>query len=295
MPPGLQRFSRLKFEALEDRRLLSVSTPFTAAQQSALITGIQSLAQWTGQLTAYAQLGQQLPLVTDTLGNMANVSPAIQGLSNQLNTDLPGGGSTATPSQIGADLQAISTTVANDGGTMSVSVNPSSVVTSEAADGAPVYFTFDLHGQETLTKSINLGSLVTSSQESFTGTTNVSLTSQRRFHPHHRHRRDPQLDARADVPFPGGQLHGTGLRQPSNIDLAAQVGFLAGTVTGGQLSIAANLQVPLSNAGQMRLSDLQASTVPSLVPQLQDNNSTISASLPFSACWGRRTDQPVDR
>jgi len=120
----------LRIEFLEERALLSMTTPLTAAQQSALVSGLAGLSQWTGQLITYAQLVQQLPLVGGTLGSLANVSTGVQALETQLATLLPGLTSTpATPNQIVADLQSISTTV----GSLSVSIAPNSAVGSEAS------------------------------------------------------------------------------------------------------------------------------------------------------------------
>ena len=74
----------LRYEVLEDRRLLSVTMPLTQVQQNALVSGLQGLSQWAEQLAPYAQLGQQLPLVADSVGDVANAGTAIEGLHDQL-------------------------------------------------------------------------------------------------------------------------------------------------------------------------------------------------------------------
>ena len=262
--------------------MLSMTTAFSPAKQIALIGGLEGLSQWTAQLATYAQLGQQLPLVADTLGDMANVSTALQGLHDRLNTLVQNdqqsnpGGIPDSPNQIVADLQSLSTTV----GAMAVSV--SSASGSEASDGAPVYFTFDLHGQQTLSKSINLGSLVTSSQENVTGTASLSLQSSVDFTFTIGIDESPNLTPAQMFLFQPGTftVQATGSAVIDNV--AAQVGFLSGSISGGSLSVAANLQVLMPNAVQLRLSDLQAYPVGGLV-QVQDSNSSISANLPFSA------------
>jgi hypothetical protein len=266
-----------------------MTTPLTAAQQNALVSGLQGLSQWTGQLATYAQLGQQLPLVGGTLGNLASVSTAVQAIYEQLNA-LPSG---ATPQQIVPDLQSISTTV----GSLSISMVPDSASESQASDGAPVLFTVDLQAQQTLNESVSLNSLVNYSQESFSGTTNISLQASLDFTFTFGIDESPNLTPAQMFLFQASSLteQAQAFRTsvPASptvpVNVPAQVGFLAGNIVGGSLSFAADVQVPLQNAGQMRLSDLQGNTAADMLPQLTDTGSTLSASLPFFAEVGSQT------
>src|ERR1700742_4342506 len=63
----------LLFETLEPRVLLS-GDPITVAAQNALLAGLQSFESWTAaQLNHSAQLAQQLPVVSTSVGDLVDL------------------------------------------------------------------------------------------------------------------------------------------------------------------------------------------------------------------------------
>src|SRR5258708_5602577 len=68
----------LVFETLEPRVLLS-GDPITLAAQQALVAGLQSFEAWTAnQLHQQAQIAQQLPVVSTSVGDLVNLPAQIQ-------------------------------------------------------------------------------------------------------------------------------------------------------------------------------------------------------------------------
>lgn len=68
----------LLFETLEPRVLLS-GDPITLTAQNALLAGLQSFESWTASnLTQTAQIAQQLPVVSTSVGDLVDLPGEIQ-------------------------------------------------------------------------------------------------------------------------------------------------------------------------------------------------------------------------
>ncbi|HEX4366549.1 MAG TPA: LEPR-XLL domain-containing protein, partial [Rhodopila sp.] len=97
----------LVFETLEPRVLLS-GDPITAAAQNALLAGLQSFESWTAtQLNHQAQLAQQLPVVSTSVGDLVDLPGQIQThLVQPIESYLASNGSASTYQGLAAALQA---------------------------------------------------------------------------------------------------------------------------------------------------------------------------------------------
>ncbi|HEY4171453.1 MAG TPA: LEPR-XLL domain-containing protein [Rhodopila sp.] len=97
----------LVFETLEPRVLLS-GDPITAAAQNALLAGLQSFEAWTAtQLNHQAQLAQQLPVVSTSVGDLVDLPGQIQThLVQPIESYLATNGSASTYQGLAAALQA---------------------------------------------------------------------------------------------------------------------------------------------------------------------------------------------
>lgn len=107
-PLRADRLSRtpLLFETLEPRVLLS-GDPITAAAQTAILSGLQSFQTWTANsLNQAAQLAQQLPVVSTSLGDLVNVPGQVQTLLVQPAKAYFAATTTPTIEALGAALQA---------------------------------------------------------------------------------------------------------------------------------------------------------------------------------------------
>ena len=269
---------RLGYEPLEDRRLLSV-TPLTMQQESELTQGLQQLAQWSTQLNSYGALGQQLPLFGESVSQVANLANAVEGFYSQLSTTLPGN---ATHQQVLTALSSISTTVDN------LQISVSSV--TDVSTASELAFSVDLHGQETLATSINLNSLINSSQISFPNSPTANLEGNVDFtftFGLNLPSSTPATDAFFIQP---GNLTAAVSAQLNNVNVAAQVGVLGVQVQNGSFSLNAGLSAtfPASsqNGGdQLTLSTLQNDVSANSV-QLTPTNDSLMANLPVTATLG---------
>ena len=223
--------------SLDSLRIGPLTTPLTPSQQSGLLNGLQGMSQWTQQFLGYGAFGQrmtfvvdpadavprsvtvlqdrqvplaaasqgpQLPVAANSVGEVANVSTALQGLHDQLQALLPASSSTpATPDQIVAALSSIHDATV-DGFTISIDS-----VTASQSYGAPLLFTVDLRREDA-------GQVLEHEFPRRCQPGEFHRIDQRQsprkpgFHLYVRHRRKPQSHARADVLVPGRQPHGTG-------------------------------------------------------------------------------------
>src|SRR5262249_52882978 len=151
------------------RRLLSLSTPLTPAQQSALVSGLNGLTQWTANLKNDGVLAQQISLINDTVGNKANVSTALQALATQFIARLP---TNASPHDVLNVLNHISTTFNG----FTVYVDPLTTSISQPT-ATQVLFNIHLHAQQNNTAQTDLNKIVASGQEQFSSTTTANLQS----------------------------------------------------------------------------------------------------------------------
>ena len=107
--PRADRLSRtpLVFETLEPRVLLS-GDPITVAAQNALLAGLQSFESWTaGQLNQAAQLAQQLPVVSTSVGDLVDLPAQVQThLVQPAQAYFASNGSASTYEGLAAALQA---------------------------------------------------------------------------------------------------------------------------------------------------------------------------------------------
>ncbi len=230
------------------------------------------------------QLAQQLPLFKDSAGNtpntssisnVASLSNALQGLDdelvNQLNKLVPGGPPTASISidVISAALQQINRKV----GSLTIVVDRDSVSVSQPSS-TRVFFTVHLQAQQTLSSSFDLNKLVDAAHENFTGAVNASVQGNLDFSFEFGVDLSPNLNLGQMFLFQAGPLSETMEIMPTEVHLAAQVGFLGGSVDG-TLAAKASVEPNFPAGPPLRLSDILDSTVEDLI-QLQNVSSSLS-------------------
>ena len=96
----------LLFETLEPRVLLS-GDPITAAAQTAILSGLQSFQTWTANnLSHAAQVVQQLPVISTSVGHLVDLPSQVQTLLVQPATAYFASTATPTIEGLAAAIQA---------------------------------------------------------------------------------------------------------------------------------------------------------------------------------------------
>jgi len=105
---------KIHFETLEPRLLLDAITP---EAETALVNGLQDFKDWTATLESYADLGQQLPLVNLSVGQLLDIDALVQEkLLDPLAAELDGDiATTATTENVVTILNGLAETSAVTG------------------------------------------------------------------------------------------------------------------------------------------------------------------------------------
>ena len=196
--------SPLVFETLEPRILLS-GDPLTAAAQSGIMAGLQALQTWShDKLDQSAQLLQQLPVVSTSLGDLVDLpgtlqqhvvapatayltstsAPTIQGLAAALAADPAETGAVLPAFSQGeflVTLSALSTSASispalnltEDTAGINLQVGSGPVLTGTATVEASLTFGFDTNTGNFFIKPSQITQGVTLSNSSFSGTADL--------------------------------------------------------------------------------------------------------------------------
>ena len=196
--------SPLVFETLEPRVLLS-GDPLTAAAQTGILAGIQALQTWSHQnLDQSAQLVQQLPVVSTSLGDLVDLpgtlqthvvtpvktylasttTPTVQGLAAALATDPAETGAVLGQFSQGEfliTLSALSTTnsvtqalnLSEDTAGINLQVGSGPVLTGNATIEASLTFGFDTNTGNFFIKPSTITEGISLSNSAFNDTANL--------------------------------------------------------------------------------------------------------------------------
>ena len=277
------------FEVLEDRRLLSLSDmSLSAAQQAALSSGLQGLATYTTSLAQYGVLGQQLPVVDQSIGSALNINGILQ---NQLVTPLQTAlGSAADSNAVVTALQQLN----YSGNGLTVTVASASVSGGEVTPQEnELQFNLAFCATRTTTTALDLGSNATTYGLSFPGTANVQLTTRLAFSLAFGLELQSNL-APADAFFiRDTSLTVSASAQLTNANFSGQVGLLDVGVQGGSLALSASVGVAFSPpdvnaANNITLTDLENYT-PAQMVTLTPGSASLTGSLPLTATVGSWT------
>ncbi len=146
------RRKTMVFESLEPRLLLSADLAPDVAGK--LQTGLNQFKDWTSTQATYQQLGQQLPVVSTSLGSAADLSGWLQTkLVDPVQAYLSGGGTKTTDGLVGAlagisGLSAVSGDQYGNQIRFDLVLDASRTLNGINLDGAPVAQRHGDHGQK---------------------------------------------------------------------------------------------------------------------------------------------------
>ena len=275
-PPSGRRDRLLRtplvFETLEPRVLLS-GDPITLAMQNALVSGLQSFESWTANnLIQTAQLAQQLPVVSTSVGDLVDLPAQIQThLVQPAQAYFAAAGSTSTFEGLAAALRADPA----EAGT----------VLGQFADGEYLFALSNFQTSTPINPVLNLASdsagtgLQFSAPPTLSGNATVSMALSFGF--------DTGTSTGATPGFfirPATITEGVTLAAPS-FNATATLGAADATVTGGAASLNATATVQIKDpifgdtANYITPSELASAESATGVPLA----SLVSASLSGSA------------
>jgi hypothetical protein len=296
-PAGLSKGQRRRWrrrltaiERLEDRRMLSGS-PLTANEEQSLLSGLNSVAQWSTQLTSDGLMGQQLPLVNESVGQVVNVASALAGVYSQLTT--PGSAAFLPTNATSTAAVANSLQHLANIGNLQLTVN--SAADNSSSSQQLLSFDLNITVKDTVAATADFNSLVNSSQVNFTNAANVNVQGELDLDINFGLSLQPGLTTDDAFFIQFNNLDaGATITQNNNLNLAAQVGLLGAQVQNGSFNLDAGLSGtfanpnPISASNQFTVTQLQtdiASNVVTFAPTTS-NSSDLSVNLPVAASLG---------
>ncbi len=149
------------------------STPMSGTQTSALVSGLQSLASWASGLDQYGLLGQNLPLVDQSIGSALDISNLLEvGLVNPLAGD---GGNAVTSNAIVTTLKNLG----NSGNGPNLSLGASQVIggLESTPQGQVIEFSLDFQATQISSAGFDLGANATPYALQIEASPTVTLTT----------------------------------------------------------------------------------------------------------------------
>ncbi|HEV3084142.1 MAG TPA: hypothetical protein VGY66_30445, partial [Gemmataceae bacterium] len=263
---------RLTFERLEDRTLLSGSS-ISATQATALISGVQGLANFGTALDGFNQFAANLPVVDQAVGQVLNLQNVLQTkLFSPVNTYLAGASPTTT------------------GLVSALSAVPGLSNVTDTSNSGELSVSLDLQASKTFAGPIDLGTAASQLGLSVDVSTNVTLTAAADFHLTFGFDKTAGLSANEQFFIRAPQpLSITATINAPDVNVSAKVGFVQVDIQHGTVALNGGLQVGFNNPdmdakGNITLAELQGTTVGALVNITP--SGSLTAKLPVHAKVG---------
>jgi Ca2+-binding RTX toxin-like protein len=268
----------------------ATTTPMNSTQTSSLLDGLQGLATWASGLDQYGLLGQNLPLVDQSIGSALNISNVLQvGLVNPLQPlqNQANNGSVVTSDNIVNDLKGLSSSTTG----LTISVLSSQVTggLQSTAQGQEIEFSFDFDATRTTSAGFDLGANEAQYGLNVTDPPTVTLSTSLEF----AFTFGINLSNSNAFFFQVDNLSVSASAQLENPNFSAQVGFLGVQVQNASISLDAGLSVTINDPSQIATNDvsltaLQNDSLSDLVSVVATSHS-LNVTLPVQATLGTWT------
>ena len=279
---GRQRLRRLMgVETLEARYVLDstlINTALSSNQRTALLNGLDGISAWASTLDTYGKIGQQIPLIDQSLGSALRIGDLIQ---SQFVQPIKAAAWTSTSDLVVA-LSSLASNQTNIG--LNVSNVVGGLLTN--ANSSELQFQLKLNATRTASTDLDLGVNAVPFGIELDGGAQAKLDTSLQFNFTFGIDLSPGLsptDAffiRVTSLTAGAKIEATGF------NAKAKVGFLDVQVVGGSISLNAQGSMALLNPnndalGNITLSELQGTPLSSLV-NLTTPAASLTSSLPLT-------------
>jgi len=278
-------YVKLLLEGLENRIAPAlVNYTLSDSQQEALVGGLQGIAQLGTNLDQYAQLGQMMSVVDQSLGSALNIGDILQNhLSIPLANVLPGGTATQNTDNVVTALTQLNYSA--NGLTVAVS----GVSGGENVSANEIQFNLVLDATRTTATNLDLGTGAAQYGLSVNSSASVQLTTRLAFGFTFGLDLTPGLPPSDQFFLSVQDLTASASAQLANANFGAEVGFLGVGVQNASINLNADVTAsftnPNPNAANLTLTALQDNSVGAIVT-LATPNASVTATLPVQASLG---------